>query len=331
MYVCIYIYIYIYIILYIYSVSEAPPQPSGCEQQPRGLLLSPQRVSGLAVGGGWLVAAMSGGCVRTFRLPSHEERAPVDLGELLPAQDSVVVGNLALVAGRRAIFLVDVEEGRLLQKLTTPFSGRPSVVAKGPSIFAKCDEAIRVWPLGVLGSAGGGDEAQDLSKPHRQITTGLAVLPGGRSVITSSPEEVRGWSWPPASAQGTELLWTLSLKELCPSAQGAWETSSLMWWRQGEADAASVVLRGDQGGRVVFHELRLGARFAETPKLAARVLPAEECSVDDAGRDDPSASCAPGLILMRRGAGWVACAARAPPAGLSPEVVTAVVASPSTG
>ena len=337
-----------------------------------GLLLSPQRVSGLAVGGGWLVAAMSGGCVRSFRLPSHEEGVPVDLGELLPAQDATVVGNVALVSGRRALFLVDVLGGVLLRKLATPFSGRPSVVAEGPCVFAKCDEAIRVWPLEVL-SVAGGAEAQDLSKPHRQITTGLAVLPGGQSVITSSPEEVRGWSYVPANARETKLifklLWTVSLKELCPSAQGAWETSSLLWWRQDEA-AASVLLRGDQGGRVVFHELRLGALFAEEPKLAERALPAEAiiiiiiitiiviviiviitiiviiiiiiillllfffffflllllstskaCALDDDGRD--AAAQSESLILLRRGAGWVACAARAPPAGLSLEAATA--------
>ncbi|CAJ1331936.1 unnamed protein product [Effrenium voratum] len=219
----------------------------------------PQRVSGLAVGDGCLLAAMFSGTLRVFSLPSHDEQVSVHLQVLLPPQSPVIVRGTGLVASRRALYVVGLSCGNILQEAPLLFAARPCIIAEASLVFVQCDEAIRVWNCSSLLSRASSEEGtlqpQDFWNPHRQMLVGMAVLPGARFLATASPEEVRGWAWPQTKAPC--LLWTV------PTGGAGCEATSLLWLPSFGTGRLAVF--GECSGALVVCELQLCHAFAEKP------------------------------------------------------------------
>lgn len=106
-----------------------------------------QRVHGLAASKDWLVAAVSCGFLRAFRLPSEAAVSAIDVGTPLPSQTPALFGDIAFVAGKRVLFAVDLRGCSKVKELPLPFSARPSIALYGESILVQCDEVLRRWYL----------------------------------------------------------------------------------------------------------------------------------------------------------------------------------------
>ncbi|CAK9023268.1 unnamed protein product [Durusdinium trenchii] len=228
----------------------------------------PQRVSGLAVGDGWLLAAMFSGTLRIFLLPSHDEQVSTHLKVLLPPQSPVIVRCTGLVASRRALYVVNLRHGDILQEVPLLFAARPCIIAEGQSVFVQCDEAIRVWKCSALLQCQADTTEplampQDFWNPHRQMLVGMAVLPGGEFLATACPEEIRGWAWPPDDVKGSapHLLWTVPTGSFCG---GGWEATSLLWVPS-TGHTGRLAVFGDCDGSLVVWESQLCTSFQDKP------------------------------------------------------------------
>eukprot|EP00913_Durusdinium_trenchii_P033074 g30964.t1 len=93
---------------------------------------------------------MFSGTLRIFLLPSHDEQVSTHLKVLLPPQSPVIVRCTGLVASRRALYVVNLRHGDILQEVPLLFAARPCIIAEGQSVFVQCDEAIRVWKCSAL-------------------------------------------------------------------------------------------------------------------------------------------------------------------------------------
>jgi len=226
----------------------------------------PQRVSGLAVGDGCLLAAMFSGTLRVFSLPSHHEQASMNLKVLLPPQSPVIVKFTGLVASRRALYVVNLRQGDILHEVQLLFAARPCIIAEGAAVFVQCDEAIRVWKRSELldstepATKHEEIQPQDFRHPHQQMLVGMAVVPGGRFLATASPHEIRGWAWP-IDAKGWDaphLLWTVSISRGC-------EATSLLWLPSLHGNAGRFAVFGESDGSMVTWELPLCTSFQDRP------------------------------------------------------------------
>lgn len=182
----------------------APMEQPPC---PWALVTPPGRVCGLAASEEWLVAVSCAGWLRAFALPSHDEAFSLDLGTPFPATDMVVSAGHCLVASKRAVHIVDLRAGAALKVLPAPWSGAPAVLLDGAALFAKGDEAVRMWPL--EGSVSSVAAHTDLRQPHRHLLVSMAV-PSAELLVTASPQEVSGWRRADIG-EASLPLWTVAM------------------------------------------------------------------------------------------------------------------------
>ena len=94
-----------------------------------------------------LVAASSNGLVRIFNSCSYEQRSEIELCASLPPQEMSLAHDLLFVAGKRMLFIVDIEAPVVLQRLSMCFAARPGITTVNDSIYVRCDEVVCMWHL----------------------------------------------------------------------------------------------------------------------------------------------------------------------------------------
>eukprot|EP00959_Pyramimonas_sp_CCMP1952_P455549 9471730-Pyramimonas_sp.AAC.1 len=73
----------------------------------------------------------------------------------------------------------------------------------------------------------------------------MGLCPHDDVVATASPQEVKGWYWPPG-CERPQLLWTLSVQE----ASGWGDTTevfSMVCWQQGRCPGRVFLLASQEG------------------------------------------------------------------------------------
>lgn len=191
-------------------------------------------VVAIAADATWLVVGLASGSLVVFPQTSCMQREEtIHLGRPLTTQNLILAAGVVIVAAKRALMIVDLESKRITTTVAIPFSASPCIAVDGCSIFAKCDEVVRMWhfPLEDHGSSvrpTSFPDPVDLERPHAQLLVGMALQKGCRLLVTASPEEIRGWCWDPAANMDdpAKLLWTLPV---CIAAgpivsQGAFES-----------------------------------------------------------------------------------------------------------